>query len=36
LPKTTHSQAIYWKAFYNTNKGAGTPEHFMEIINDCK
>lgn len=36
LPKTTHQQAIYWKAFYNSEKGAGTPEHFMDIVNDKK
>tara|TARA_R110002153_G_C13228311_1_gene489517 strand:- start:262 stop:744 length:483 start_codon:yes stop_codon:yes gene_type:complete len=34
LPKTLIQQAIYWKAFYNTEDGAGTTEHFMEIIGD--
>lgn len=32
MPKTLDDQAVYWKAFYNTAKGAGTVEHFMEIV----
>ena len=24
-------QAIYWKQYYNTELGAGTPEHFIEM-----
>ena len=32
LPRTLEDQAVYWKSFYNTAKGAGTPEHFMEIV----
>lgn len=32
LPKTLEDQAVYWKVFYNTSKGAGTVEHFKEIV----
>tara|TARA_R110002020_G_scaffold459303_1_gene677265 strand:- start:293 stop:781 length:489 start_codon:yes stop_codon:yes gene_type:complete len=32
LPRTLEQQAHYWKDFYNTAKGAGTPEHFAEIV----
>ena len=32
LPKTLDDQAVYWKAFYNSAKGSGTVEHFMEIV----
>ena len=33
LPKANNleAQAKYWKAFYNTEKGKGTIEHFMEM-----
>jgi len=34
LPKTIDEQARYWKKWYNTAKGAGTIEHFKEIVND--
>ena len=32
LPKASdlEGQAKYWKTFYNTIKGKGTIEHFME------
>ena len=32
LPRTLEQQARQWKDFYNTAKGAGTPEKFMEIV----
>ena len=32
LPRTLEEQAKMWKQYYNTAKGKGTPEHFMEIV----
>jgi hypothetical protein len=32
LPRTLEDQAKYWKIYFNTSKGKGTPEHFMEIV----
>jgi len=32
LPSSLDDQAVYWKAFYNTSKGAGTTDHFKEIV----
>ena len=32
LPKTLNSMAVMWKAVYNTVHGAGTVEHFEEIV----
>tara|TARA_Y100000310_G_C20449928_1_gene700187 strand:+ start:202 stop:690 length:489 start_codon:yes stop_codon:yes gene_type:complete len=32
LPRTLEQQAKQWKSYYNTAKGAGTPEKFMEIV----
>ena len=32
LPKTLDEQAIYWKAFYNSAKGKGSKNHFLEIV----
>jgi len=32
LPRTLEDQAFYWKKFYNSAKGKGTPEHFAEIV----
>ena len=32
LPRTLEQQANDWKSYYNTAKGAGTPEKFMEIV----
>lgn len=32
LPRTLEDQALYWKKYYNTAKGKGTPEHFAEIV----
>ena len=32
LPRTLEEQATYWKRYYNTAKGAGTPQHFAEIV----
>lgn len=31
LPKTLKDQAHYWKNYYNSHKGKGTPEKFLEI-----
>ena len=33
LPKTIDEQALYWKKYYNTEKGAGTIKHFKDIVN---
>jgi hypothetical protein len=33
LPETLTQQAKYWKKWYNTEKGAGTIEHFIEVVN---
>tara|TARA_R100001510_G_C7639430_1_gene197136 strand:- start:711 stop:1202 length:492 start_codon:yes stop_codon:yes gene_type:complete len=33
LPRTIQEQSVYWKAYYNSEKGAGTPEHFIKIVN---
>ena len=32
LPRTLDEQSRYWKDYFNTAKGKGTPEHFMEIV----
>lgn len=32
LPRTLEEQATYWKDWYNTHKGKGTPQHFAEIV----
>ena len=32
MPKTLDEQAEYWKRWYNTAKGAGTEEHFKELV----
>ncbi len=32
LPKTLKGQASQWKVYYNTSKGKGTPEKFLEIV----
>ena len=32
LPQTLDEQANYWKEYYNTSKGAGTPEKFLETV----
>ena len=30
IPKTIEGRADYWKIFYNTEGGKGTPEHYLE------
>ena len=30
MPNTIEEQAIYWKKYYNTEGGAGDPQHFIE------
>ena len=32
LPKTIEEQAAQWKVYYNTSKGKGTVEKFIEIV----
>ena len=32
MPKTLDEQAAYWKQWYNTSKGAGTIDHFKELV----
>ena len=32
MPKTLDEQAAYWKQWYNTSKGAGTADHFKELV----
>jgi len=32
LPKTLEDQARQWKKFYNTAKGRGTEEHYIEVV----
>ena len=32
LPTTLEEQAVFWKEYYNTAKGAGTPAKFLEIV----
>ena len=36
IPEEVESQARYWKRVYNTDKGAGTPEHYMEMWEACE
>jgi len=33
LPKTIEQQASQWKIYYNSSKGKGTVEKFIEIVN---
>ena len=33
IPKDLNNQAKYWKDFYNSYLGAGTPEKFIEVVN---
>ena len=30
MPNTVEGQANYWKKYYNTEGGAGNPEHFID------
>ena len=32
MPNTLKGQADYWKKYYNTEGGAGDPEHFVELV----
>ena len=32
MPKTLDDQADYWKQWYNTSKGAGTVDHFKDLV----
>ena len=31
IPLTIEERAKYWKEFYNTEAGKGTPEHYLEM-----
>jgi 4-diphosphocytidyl-2C-methyl-D-erythritol kinase len=31
MPSTLEGQANYWKKYYNSELGAGDPEHFVEV-----
>lgn len=31
IPETIEERAKYWKKFYNTELGKGTPEHYLEM-----
>ena len=33
VPNTTQGKADYWKKYYNSEGGAGNPEHFVEAAN---
>ena len=33
MPSSVEGQANYWKKYYNTELGAGDPEHFVEVYN---
>ena len=32
MPESLDEQALYWKKWYNTAKGAGTISHFKKIV----
>lgn len=34
IPLTIKERAEYWKEFYNTKLGKGTPEHYLEMNKD--
>lgn len=31
IPKTIEERANYWKKYYNTEAGKGTPQHYLEM-----
>ena len=31
IPSTIEDRAKYWKKYYNTEAGKGTPEHYLEM-----
>ena len=31
IPKTREERAVYWKEFYNSSLGKGTPEHYLSM-----
>ena len=33
MPSSVEGKANYWKKYYNTELGAGDPEHFVEVYN---
>ena len=32
MPSSLEGQAEYWKKYYNSESGAGSPEHFIELV----
>ena len=32
MPNTLEGKARYWKKYYNSEGGAGNPEHFIELV----
>jgi hypothetical protein len=32
MPSSLEGQADYWKKYYNSESGAGSPEHFIELV----
>ena len=32
MPNSLEGQADYWKKYYNSESGAGSPEHFIELV----
>lgn len=33
IPNTLQERANYWKTYYNSIYGAGTPEHYIKLVN---
>ena len=33
MPSSVEGKANYWKKYYNSELGAGDPEHFVEVYN---
>lgn len=33
IPKTLRGQALYWKTYWNSAAGKGTPEHYEAMVN---
>ena len=36
IPKTIEERAVYWKKYYNTEAGKGTPQHYLEMNKNYK
>jgi len=35
VPADLYGRALYWKEYYNTNAGKGTPEHYLKNVAEC-